>query len=490
MRSPVDSNGMKPVSPLDAQFLNVEDATTTGHVGAVVMLDPSTSPTGTVSLESLRALLEPRLHLAPPFRQRLVDVPLGLGNPYWADDPDFDIEFHLRELALPAPGDAEQLGEQVARIHARPLDRTRPLWELYLIHGLQDGRAALYFKVHHAAIDGATGAELLATVLDTTHEPRAVEPDDWSPKPLPGPEELIPRAFASNLRTFSQALTSMPRSLPHLTDIPGAANVPGARQVSDAADAVMTFLGRSETSDDTRHLFAPPTPFNGPITAHRRFSFGSVPLDALKEIKRAYEMTVNDVVMAIATGALRHWLLDHDALPEMPLVAAVPVSIGSEDGPEPDNQISVMRVRIPTHLRDPAERLTYLHDEIAAAKEHFETVPASILQDVSAALPTGLSGLASKALFRMVTMPGLPFNLFVSNVPGPQLPLYVDGATVDAVYPVSAVTQLTGGLNITMFSYNGSLDFGVVVCREMVPDVWAMIGYLEDALSGLRELVD
>ena len=200
-------------------------------------------------------------------------------------------------------------------------------------------------------------------------------------------------------------------------------------------------------------------------------------------------MTVNDVVMAVTTGALRSWLLDHDALPELPLVAAVPVSIRSESGPAPGNQISVMMVRIPTHLRDPAERLTYLHSEIAVAKDEFDAVPATILQDLSAALPTGLSGLASRALFRLITVPGLPFNLFVSNVPGPQLPLYVDGAVVTGIHPASAVTQLTGGVNITLFSYNGSLDFGVVVCREMVPDVWSLTGYLEDALSELRGLL-
>ncbi|UYM06252.1 WS/DGAT/MGAT family O-acyltransferase [Solicola gregarius] len=479
---------MKPVSPLDAQFLNVEDTTTTGHVGAVVMLDPSTAPGGGLSLDELRALLEPRLHLAPPFRQRLVNVPFGLGNPYWADDPDFDIEFHLRELALPAPGDDHQLGEQIARIHARPLDRSRPLWELYLVHGVRGDRAALYFKVHHAAIDGVTGAELLATIMDVTPEPRAVEPDDWSPAPLPGPEQLVPRAIATNTRTWSHALASMPRSLPHLSGLPGAANVPGARQVSDAADAVMTFLGRGSKGDETRHLFAPPTPFNGPITAHRRFSFGSVSLETVKSIKQAYDLTVNDVVMALTTSALRSWLLDHDALPELPLVAAIPVSIRDDSGVESGNQISVMLVRIPTHLRDPAERLTYLHDEVAVAKERFEAVPATILQDFSAALPTGLSGLASRALFRMITVPGLPFNLFISNVPGPQFPLYVDGATVEGIHPISAVTQLTGGINITLFSYNGSLDFGVVVCREMVPDVWSLIGYLEDALSELHGL--
>ncbi|HYO34095.1 MAG TPA: wax ester/triacylglycerol synthase domain-containing protein, partial [Nocardioidaceae bacterium] len=175
------------LSSLDAEFLYVESATTVGHVGALLMLDPASAPGGQLSLDRVREVLEPRLHLAPQLRQRLVQVPLGLGLPYWIDDPDFDIEFHLREIGLPAPGSSEQLAEQVARIHARPLDRTRPLWEMYLIHNVAGGHQALYSKIHHAAIDGVTGAEILATILDTTVEPRVVEPPDeyWAPEPLP-----------------------------------------------------------------------------------------------------------------------------------------------------------------------------------------------------------------------------------------------------------------------------------------------------------------
>ena len=169
---------MRQLTSLDAQFLNVETPTTTGHVGSLVVLDPSTAPGGVWNLESVRAVLEPRLHLAAPFRERLVELPLGLGRPYWTDDPHFDIEFHLRELALPGPGTDAQLGEQVARIHSRPLDRTRPLWEAYVITGLEGGRTAFYTKVHHSAIDGVSGAEILETLMDLTPEPREVEPED------------------------------------------------------------------------------------------------------------------------------------------------------------------------------------------------------------------------------------------------------------------------------------------------------------------------
>jgi diacylglycerol O-acyltransferase / wax synthase len=190
--------------------------------------------------------------------------------------------------------------------------------------------------------------------------------------------------------------------------------------------------------------------------------------------------------MTLASSALRRWLLDHDALPEVPLVAAVPVSIRIDD--EQGNQISVMLAELPTHLRDAEERLHFMKASMADAKRAFEATPASLLQDLSALVPTALSGLAARALFRLATVPGVPFNLFVSNVPGPQLPLYIAGARVEGIYPVSAVTDMTGGLNITLFSYDGALDFGLIACREMVPDVWNLIGYLQDAMAEMVAL--
>jgi diacylglycerol O-acyltransferase / wax synthase len=484
---------MRQLSALDSQFLNVESPTTVGHVGSLVLLDPSTAPGGRWDLEHVRAVFEPRLHLAPPLRQRLVEVPLGLGRPYWVDDPHFDIEFHLRELALPGPGTREQLGEQVARIHARQLDRSRPLWEAYVITGLEGGRGAFYTKIHHAAIDGISGAEILETIMDLNAEPREVPPEDapFVPRPMPSVLNLISRGVSELALNPLDVLATVPRSLPYVDRLPGAANIPGTRLLSESAALVgMAFGGPARRVPRTRELRAPRTPLNGTITAHRRFAFGSLPLSDVKIVKNHFGMTVNDVVMALTATALRRWLLDHDALPTSPLVGAVPVSIrtGDRSGPA-GNQISVMLAELPTHLRDPRERLEFTRESMLEAKRSFEAVPASLLQDLSALVPTALSGLAARALFKLATVPGVPFNLFVSNIPGPQLPLYIAGSRVEGVHPVSAVTDMTGGLNITLFSYDGSLDFGLIACREMVPDVWNLIGYLRDAMAEMVALV-
>jgi diacylglycerol O-acyltransferase / wax synthase len=486
---------MRQLSALDTQFLHVESSTTVGHVGSLILLDPAQAPAGDLTLDRLREVLEPRLHLAAPLRQRLVTVPLGLGLPYWVDDPDFDIEFHLREVGLPAPGDDAQLGEQVARIHARPLDRTRPLWEMYLLHNVEGGRQAIYTKVHHAAIDGVSGAEILATIMDVTVEPRIDDPpeDVWAPGRLPGPAALIGRGLADMATQPWDVMRTLPTSLPHLADLPGAGLIPGAKVLSDLADAAvkMTSAGTLGRTLERRTITTPPTPLNGPITAHRRFAFGSLPLEEIKTVKNAFAMTVNDVVMALCTSVLRRWLLDHDGLPEIPIVVAVPVSTRTDDiAGSNGNQVSVMLAELPTQLADPGERLAAVHAAMSEAKEQFDAVPASILQDMSAVIPTALSGLAARAVFRMVTVGAFPFNLFISNVPGPQLPLYVGGARVLGIYPASAITDLTGALNITLFSYDGSLDFGLIACRELVPDVWKLIDYLHDALGELLELAD
>jgi diacylglycerol O-acyltransferase / wax synthase len=409
------------------------------------------------------------------------------------DDPHFDIEFHLRELALPAPGTQQQLAEQVARIHARPLDRSRPLWEAYVITGLEGGRGAFYSKIHHAAIDGVTGAEILETILDLTPEPREVPPEDaaFVPRHLPSPLNLLGRGVGALARDRVDLLTTVPRALQYVDRLPGAANLPGARLVSDSAALLGATLGWSpRTEARTRSLKAPRTPLNGTITAHRRLAFGSVPMSEVKRVKNHFGMTVNDVVMTLTATALRRWLLDHDALPAGPLVAAVPVSIRSEDDKgAKGNQISVMLAELPTHLADPQQRLQFMRESMLDAKRAFDAVPASLLQDLSTLLPTALSSLAARALFKLATVPGVPFNLFVSNIPGPQMALYIAGAKVVGIYPMSAVTDLTGGLNITLFSYDGSVDFGLVACREMVPDVWNLIGYLQEAMTELAALV-
>lgn len=485
---------MQQLSSLDTQFLNIENTTTSGHVGGLILLDSAKGSGRKLTMDDVRAVLESRLHLVSTFRQRLVTVPFGLGRPYWVDDPQFDIEFHLREISLPAPGDESQLGEQVARIHARPLDRTRPLWELYLIDQVEGGRQAIYTKVHHAAIDGVSGAEILATIMDVTVEPRAVEPpaDFWDPEPLPGAGDLLTKGIISMATQPLDAVRILPGALPHFADLPGASLVPGAQTISRIGDSIVGLatgaVGRTTPAALRRRITTPPTPLNAHITAHRRFAFGALPLEEVKRVKNAFGMTVNDVVMALCATVLRRWLLDHDGLPDIPVVVAVPVSVRSDGEPGEGNQISVMLVELATQIRDPRERLEAVREAVGVAKEQFETVPATILQDFVSVIPTALSGLAAKAIFQMQTVRAFPFNLFISNIPGPQVPLYVAGARVEGVYPVSAISNLTGALNITLFSYDGDLDFGLIACRELVPDVGKLIGFLREALDELLEL--
>ena len=361
-----------------------------------------------------------------------------------------------------------------------------------LFRSLAGGRKALYTKVHHAAIDGVSGAEVLAVVMDVTPEPREVEPADPAARAdtAPGTAAMLARGAWRTAARPASFVLSAPRMLPHLLDLPGAANVPGAPTVG----RVLGSLGRLTGLRDGDRLpeltpTPPRTPFNGPITSHRKLAFVSVELDEVKTVKDAFGLTVNDVVMTLCTTALRRWLVDHDALPDTPLVAAVPVSVRTpEQVGTGGNQISFMLAALPTHVPDARGRLEDLHTSLAAAKERFNQVPARLLHEYSAVLPQALHGLASRTLLRAITLAAPPFNLFVSNVPGPQLPLYTAGALVLASYPVSAVSDAGGGINITVMSYNGRVDFGIIVCREMVPDVWDLARHVREGLAELLRL--
>jgi diacylglycerol O-acyltransferase / wax synthase len=482
---------MRQLTSLDATFLSIESATVVGHVCGLAVLDPSTTRSGRLTLEDSRALLEKRIHLLPPFRWRLVQVPFDLDNPYWVEDPDFDIEFHVRELALPAPGDDQQLAEQVARIASRPLDRARPLWEYYLIHGLEGGRVAQLTKMHHAAIDGVSGAEIMTVLLDRKPRGRRVPRPEraWTPERVPSQVELFNRALVNAPGQSARALGSIPRTLPGLADVPGVGNVPGVGTVSRAARRL---AGRAPSDGDGGVIQPargrpPRTSFNRKITPHRRFAFGSLPLDEVKRVKNAFGVTVNDVVLALCSSALRRWLIEHDELPSKPLLAAVPVSVRTvEEARAFGNRVSVMMPRLPTGEPDPVERLRFMHDEMRAAKERHSAVPATLLQDITRFVPPAVAARAGRVVERVLsTEQGPPpVNVIVSNVPGPQFPLYSAGARMMANYPVSAITHGVG-LNMTVQSYDGHLDFGLVACRELVPDVADMIGYLRSALDEL-----
>lgn len=457
---------MQQLSGLDAAFLGMETRTVHGHVGSVCLLDPS-SVEKPLTLARLTALVASRIHLIPAFRRRLVAVPFGIDHPYWIEDPDLDLEFHVRELGLPPPGDDLQLSEQVARIHARHLDRTRPLWELYLIHA--GPRAlAIYLKVHHAAIDGVSGNDLIAALMDLEPSGRQVEQaPPLAPDREPGSVELVLRgaiSFAAHPARLVRTGVALTRSAPALAARPARRRLVGLQQlVGRKADVELP---------TPRGLRAPATPFNGRVTAHRRWTFRSLPFAEVKAVKHAYGTTVNDVVMALCAGALRAWLECHDALPTAPLVAAVPVSIRTAaDTTVAGNRISVMMAPIPTHIADPVTRLRAAHQSMRAAKEVHGALPANLLADVAEFAMPALVGRAARLSARLGLLEkASPFNLIISNVPGPQQPLYYAGAKLLAYYPLSAVTD-GQGLNISVITYDGHMDFGLISDRDLVPDL-------------------
>ena len=474
---------MQQLTGLDAAFLAMETSAVFGHVGSVCVLDPSTCPEP-LTLERLQRVIGSRLHLVPPFRRRLAEVPFGFDQPYWIEDPDFDIEFHVRELSLPAPGDDKQLADQMARLHARPLDRRRPLWELYLVTGLSGGRAAVYTKVHHAAIDGVSGNDILAAVLDLTPEGRDIgDVPAWKGDRAPGPVPLLARSLVSlaghpvrAARLTAGLVSYTPHLLRHRPAVP-------------VLDRWLPRRGSSAVLSQSG-LRAPRTPFNRPITPHRRWAFRTVPIADVKAVKNAAGATVNDVVMALCSGALRRWLQDHDALPDVPLVAAVPVSVRTEaQQGQGGNRVSTMTTAIPTHVEDPAERLALCHEAMRAAKEQHGALPANLLADVTQFAMPALAGQAARMAARLRLVEWLsPFNLIISNVPGPNVRLYYAGAELLAYYPLSAIAD-GQGLNITVMSLGEGMHFGLVACRELVPDLDRLAGYLVDELEALTKAV-
>jgi diacylglycerol O-acyltransferase / wax synthase len=479
---------MRQLTSLDAQFLALENPRQSGHVGALAILDDSERPGGPLEIDDICALLSERLPLLPPLRWRLVEVPLGLDYPYWIEDPEFDLDFHVRELALPVPGTDAKLAEQVARIIARPLDRSRPLWELYLIHGLEGGGVGMLTKIHHAMIDGLSGAEIMGVLFDLAPEGRDIkDAQPVEPEREPSDLEMLARGLAGIPRYPVRMLRSLPRALPNLTETPFS-GLPGTGAVSRVAERLQRAVSGDGVTAGHDTLRAPKTSFNGRISAHRRFAFGQLPLDEVKAIKNEHGFTVNDVVVAICTSAVRRWLIEHGELPADPLIAQIPVSVRtSEQAGTYGNRIMLMSAPIFTNLPDPVVRLRRTHEALAVMKERHRALPAELLQDANHFIPPAVFSRAARATFTLATSsPGRPtWNLVISNVPGPQVPLYCAGAQLDANYPVSVITDGMG-LNITVMSYCGHLDFGIVADRDQMPDLAKMIDWLGESLEELR----
>jgi diacylglycerol O-acyltransferase / wax synthase len=428
-----------------------------------------------------------RLPLLPPLRWRLAEVPLGLDYPYWVDDPDFDLDFHIRELALPRPGSDEQLAEQVARIVSRPLDRSRPLWELYVIHGLKSRHVALLSKIHHAVVDGLSGAEIMGLLLDLTPEGRELPtPEPWGADERPGDLGMLARGIAGLPRYPLRVLRALPSTIPNVEEVPAIFGaIPGSDLVGQAARGVQRLVERDGRIPDHRRLVAPRTSFNGRISPHRRFAFGKLRLDDVKAVKNARECTVNDVVVSVCAGAVRRWLVEHDELPDDPLVAQIPVSVRTDAQHGTfGNRIMLMSAPLFTNEADPVKRLARTHEALVDMKERHRALPASLLQDANHFIPPAVFSRAARLTFRLSSSGRPAWNLVISNVPGPQSPLYCAGARMVANHPVSVITDGMG-LNITVMSLCGHLDFGIVADRDQMPDVQRLLGWLDEELRAL-----
>jgi diacylglycerol O-acyltransferase len=460
---------MEQLTGLDATFLYLETPSLHMHVSMAAMFDPSTVPGG-YSFESLRDLVSSRLELAPIFRRRLVEVPLRLGHPFWVEDPTFDIEHHIRRSALPAPGGIEELARFVGDVCSRQLDRTKPLWEMYIVEGLAGDRIAVVTKIHHCTIDGVSGAELLSQLFD-------LEP---SPPPRPASEGPAPVAerLPSDLYLLAKSLgtrVTRPLGLTALAWRTGRAVIDVRRVRARASERAAL------------PLTTPRTSLNAAITPHRRVAFSSVALEDAKRIRRTCETTLNDVVLAVCAGALRRYLLDGDELPDDPLVATVPVSTAPTSANRRGaNKVSAMFVALPCNIADPIQRLHAIRESTKGAKEEHNALGADVLLNWAEHATPNVFSAAARAYTRLkLADRHRPIHsLVISNVPGPDFPLYLAGAEMVAGFPLGPVMD-GAGLNITVMSYRGVLNWGLMACAETVPRVAELAGYIPDALEEL-----
>jgi WS/DGAT/MGAT family acyltransferase len=458
------------LSGLDASFLYLETPSQPLHVCSILELDASTIPGG-YSFERLRDELALRVKAIPSFRERLANSFLNLDHPVWVEDEHFEIDRHLHRIGLPAPGGRVELGEICGHLASLPLDRRHPLWETWVIEGVggtdagNGGRLAVLTKVHHAAVDGVTGANLMSQLCST-------EPDSPAPEPVDGHGDTNQLRIAlGGLGRFAT------RPLNLATKV-----LPGT--ISTVVDTVQRAVGGRAMAAP---FAAPQTKFNASVTAHRNVAFAELDFEDIKTVKNHFNVKVNDVVMALVAGVLRQFLLDRDELPESSLVAMVPVSVHERSDRPGRNQVSGMFTKLETHIEDPAERLKAIAEANTTAKEHSSAIGATLLQDWSQFAGPAVFGVAMRVYARSRLTESRPVhNLVVSNVPGPQIPLYFLGAEVSAMYPLGPIFH-GSGLNITVMSLNGKLDVGLISCPELLPDLWDLA---DDFAVGMKELLD
>jgi diacylglycerol O-acyltransferase / wax synthase len=460
---------MQRLSGLDASFLYLETPSQPLHVCSILDVDTSTMPGG-YTFDRLRDALEIRIKAMPEFRDKLADSFFNLDHPVWVEDKDFDVDRHLHRIGLPAPGGRIELAEICGHIASLQLDRSRPLWEMWVIENIagtdahDGGRLAVMTKVHHAAVDGVTGANLMSQLCST-------EPDPPDPDPVDGSGD------ANTLEMAARGLVRYANRPVHLA----TKTLPST--VTTVVDTVRRAISGSAMASP---FTAPQTTFNATVTGHRNVAFAQLDLEDVKKVKNHFGVKVNDVVMALVAGALRQFLLEREELPENSLIAMVPVSVHDKSDRPGRNKVSGMFSSLHTEISDPAERLEAIAAASSVAKEHSSAISASLLQDWSQFAAPAVFGAAMRVYARSRLTEARPVhNLVVSNVPGPQVPLYFLGSEVKAMYPLGPIFH-GSGLNITVMSLNGKLDVGLVSCPELLPELWDMA---DDFQVGMEELL-
>lgn len=457
------------LSGLDASFLYLETPSQPLHVCSILEIDTSTIPGG-YTFEKLRESLAQRIKAMPSFREKLANSFLNLDHPVWVDDEHFDVDRHLHRIGLPAPGGRAEISEICGHLASLPLDRSRPLWETWVIEGLDGtdprngGRLAIMTKIHHAAVDGVTGADLMSQLC-------TLEPDAPAPEPVEGSGTTnhVRIALGGLARVAARPLNLAANVLPSTINT-----------VFETVRRVAT--GRAMTAPFT----APHTPFNASITGQRNVAFAQLDLEDIKLVKNHFGVKVNDVVMALVAGVLRKYLQDRDELPESSLVAMVPISVHDRSDRPGRNQVSGMFSKLETQIEDPAERLAAIAEANNTAKEHSSAIGATLLQDWSQFAAPAIFGLAMRLYSSSRLTEARPVhNLVISNVPGPQMPLYFLGGEVIGMYPLGPIFH-GSGLNITVMSLNGTLNVGLISCPELLPDLWDMA---DGFVAGMKELV-
>jgi WS/DGAT/MGAT family acyltransferase len=460
---------MKHLSGLDATFLHLETPEMPMHVGGMNLFDLPPGFKGSFH-DAVKDHVAKRMHLASVFTKKLALMPFDLANPVWIEDGDVDLDYHVRQITLPKPGTQAQLEAYIGRLHSSLLDRSRPLWEFYVFDGLESGQAAFYSKIHHAALDGQGAAVMAQAILDITPQPREVPP----PKPrLRGPYQPAVRHMVNAaLRDTLHQCWSLVKAVPEALKVAGGLLIP-AKGEDGKLHFGLPGIGLG---------IGPKTPLNVSITNQRVFATTTVSLEEAKQVAHAFDGTLNDAVLAICSGAMRRYLETKGPLPRKSLIGALPVSLRAEGDTALNNQVSMMPVSLATNITDPVKRMHAIVKASQAMKVALQNVKSVMPTDFpSLGVPWLMSGLVS-LYGRSKLADSIPpiANVVISNVPGPRMPLYLAGARMATNFPVSIVVHGLA-LNITVQSYNGALDFGMIACRRAMPDVREFAGFMQDA---------